>query len=258
VKSPIEELSALALTFAFFTRLPLPVSWLGTQDRREKLHEAVIWFPVAGFLIGALPALFYWVAAGHAPAPVAAGLAIGLGIFITGALHEDGFADCADGLGGADDRERSLSIMRDPRLGVYGGIALLFSVGLRWAALASLPPAAGAAALLIAHSAGRGAIASALAFSSYARPQGTGSIVAAGISRSRWLLTMVVTLLLGALAGAIPGVFAAVAGILAAAFFLLRFEWRLGGYTGDTLGGMEQAAEITVLALLAAIWGDIR
>jgi adenosylcobinamide-GDP ribazoletransferase len=252
--TPREEFSALAAALGFFTRLPLPASWFDNSDAKDDLARAAVWFPVAGLLIAIVPAVFFWYFSGMLPATIAAGLAIALGMLLTGALHEDGLADCLDGLGGGRDKTTILEIMRDSRIGIFGGSALVFSIGLRWAALASLAPTAGIAALLIAHLTGRGAMTTALAFSTYARKQGTGTIVASGISYQNWILTIVVCLILAIILGGLSGLFASLAGLVAAATFLLYFASKAGGYTGDALGGMEQIAEIVVLVFLAAAW----
>src|SRR5260370_11276515 len=96
-------------------------------------------FPVAGVLVGGAGALTYAIASGiRLPSALAATLALGATLLITGCLHEDGLADTADGLGGGRDRARKLEIMRDSRLGTYGACALIMSLLLRWPALAAL------------------------------------------------------------------------------------------------------------------------
>jgi adenosylcobinamide-GDP ribazoletransferase len=185
---------------------------------------------------------------------VAAGLAIAAGIALTGALHEDGLADTADGLGGGHARERALEIMRDSTIGTYGAAALVFSIGLRWAALASLTAASGAAALIIAHSAARGSIAIALNRSSYAREKGTGELVAHGVPDADLWWTLAFIAALALVAGGWTGLIGVAFGLAAATFLHMRVDRRIGGYTGDTLGAMEQICEITVLLVLCSLW----
>ena len=117
-----------------------------------------------------------------------------------------------------------------------------------------MPIAAGALALVIAHTLSRAAIALALRFSSYARREGTGSLVAAGISTEKVVVTATVALVIAALLGGLPGTAALVAGFAAAALVLLIMERRIGGYTGDVLGAMQQVAEIAAIIVLAAFW----
>ena len=163
-----------ALTLAFFTRIALPDSLGSRIDPNAKLSEAAALFPVTGLAIAIPPAILWLVASQYLPATIAAGLAIACGLLITGGLHEDGFADCADGLGATPDRERALEIMRDSNIGTYGGLALVISIGLRWAALASLGPMTGALALLICHSGARSVMTIAMQHSNYARKNGLG------------------------------------------------------------------------------------
>jgi adenosylcobinamide-GDP ribazoletransferase len=247
------ELGKLAHALGFFTRLTLPDPvWRHAAPWR--LDQCARWFPACGLLIGIVPALVWLVATQWLPPVLAAGLAVAAAIVLTGALHEDGLGDTADGLFGAHSRERALEIMRDSAIGTYGAAALIFSIGLRWAALASLAPSAGAAALVIAHIAARGSIAVALNLSPYARKNGTGALVSHGISGAELARTLAIAGLLALLFGSWAGLLAAIAGVAAAALLHMRISKRLGGYTGDTLGAMEQVCEIVILVVLAANW----
>lgn len=248
------ELGRLANVLGFLSRIPLPPGLFDERAKPERLDEAAIWFPVAGLLIGIFPATTYFIAANILPATFAAGLAVATGMLVTGSLHEDGLSDCADGLGGTRDKQKALDIMRDSRIGTYGAAALVFSLGLRWAALATLSPEAGVAALLISHAAARGSITTALSFSYYARPHGAASVVERGIARDQWAMVIAISLLLSFLFGGWWGGLATIGGFAVAALFLSFFARRIGGYTGDALGGMEQLSEITILAVLSSGW----
>lgn len=250
------EPGKLLTALQFFQRLPLPSALSKYIGENKNLADCAHWFPVAGVIVAVPPALVLYFAAGFLPQPVAAGLAIFTGIWLTGALHEDGLADCADGLGGGATRERALEIMRDSAVGTFGACALIASIGLRWLALALIADVTvtGAAAGLFAtHAVSRGAITTALAFSNYARPKGTGSLVSVGISPQQWGVTIAISLLLATLFAAWAGLIAAAAALVASALFLARFAARIGGYTGDALGGMQQIAEITCLLTLTGL-----
>jgi adenosylcobinamide-GDP ribazoletransferase len=175
-------------------------------------------------------------------------------MLLTGALHEDGLTDCADAFGATRNRERALEILRDSRIGVFGAAALVFSILLRWAAIASLSLGAGVAALLIAHAVSRAAIALGPGLTQYARSEGTGALVAGGIDRLHLLLTLAVAVAIAILFGGWAGLFAALVGTLAAALMLAYAQARIGGYTGDVLGAMQQVAEIAILCVLAGQW----
>src|SRR5215470_19030586 len=138
----------LMVALGFYTRLPFP------QHRPyggEELAQASWAAPVAGALVGLIGGLAYALAqaAGLGPLP-AAGLALVATLLVTGALHEDGLADTADAFGTGASPEARLAIMRDSRIGTFGACVLILSIGLRWAALASLAQPNRVAAALIA------------------------------------------------------------------------------------------------------------
>ncbi|MEC7259603.1 MAG: adenosylcobinamide-GDP ribazoletransferase, partial [Pseudomonadota bacterium] len=130
----------ILVALALLTRLPLP----RLPDAAFQHQARVVWaFPLAGLIVGGLGALAGMLAL-HAglPATVAAGLALVVHCAATGAMHEDGLADTLDGLWGGHTRERRLEIMKDSTVGAYGAIALVLSLGLRWALFAALLPVA--------------------------------------------------------------------------------------------------------------------
>ena len=243
----------LALTLAFFSRIPLPASLGNRIGHDAKLGDAAAYFPIAGIIIAIPVALVWFFASSFLPASIAAGLALGVSLLITGGLHEDGFADCADGLGATQDRDRALEIMRDSRIGTYGSLALILSVSLRWAALAVLSPWAGVLAILISFSGARTAMTLAMQFSIYARKEGLGK-QANEMSQSSFITAIGIAFIIAILCGWLWGVLALCLAFLAAWLFLKRLEHRIGGYTGDGLGAIEQIAEITILIVLAGAW----
>lgn len=238
----------------FFSRLPIP-DWQPSSSH-PKLNQAVAAFPLCGLII-ALPLAILWYVSNQFLSPtLSATLAVALGVFITGALHEDGLADCADGLGGGSTKERAMEIMRDSTIGTFGGSALIFSIAIRILALAMLSPIAGVSALLIAHSSARAAIAIALYTTDYARSSGMAQTVEDGVTPTQFQLTLTIASIVAFLCSGLifNALLAPVLGMLAAWAFLHWFKSRIGGYTGDALGAMEQLAEITILITLAAMW----
>ena len=182
---------------------------------------------------------------------VAATLSTATGLLVTGALHEDGFADACDGLGGGRTKERALDIMRDSRIGSYGAIGLILMLGGKVVVLAALPPAAAPWVLVAGHAVSRGSMLWVMQVLSYVRAEGAGSAVSrrqrpegvqvAGITCGLALLPLVFVV-------PVHGVVLGVAGLLAGHFAMRRrFETRLGGYTGDCLGATQQASEIGFL-----------
>jgi adenosylcobinamide-GDP ribazoletransferase len=237
------------IALQFFTRLPIP-SWVGFQP--AWLHHASRYFPAVGIVVAAVAAAVYFAASLLWPQPVAVLLSTIAGIYLTGAFHEDGFADVCDGFGGGLTPQRTLEIMKDSRVGAYGAIGIALLLLLKCAALASLPPGAVVAALFIAHPLSRLAAASLILCLDYARDEGKAKPLAQHMSRGEFAVAAV-TASLPALAcianGAIAWLVVA-ASVLAAAgatAWLARFfARRIGGYTGDCLGAVQQVSEVVL------------
>ncbi|MEM7615550.1 MAG: adenosylcobinamide-GDP ribazoletransferase [Pseudomonadota bacterium] len=247
-----EHIGLLAYATQFLTRLPVP-SLLPYEV--DMLGRAAVYFPAVGILVGGLAAMVWVAAIGLGLPPLAAAaLAVAATVFVTGGLHEDGLADCADGLGGGSSRERALEIMRDSRIGAYGALALALSLILRVACLAALPLWQGVFALIISLALGRTAIVLTLLLLPYARPEG----LASGAAKTSGGLTGFAALGTGAGVALLLGHTAGAAAILAAAAAWKWFTWRLlrrlGGYTGDGLGATEQVVQIAALLAMVAVW----
>jgi adenosylcobinamide-GDP ribazoletransferase len=181
-------------------------------------------------------------------------LALAATILVTGVIHEDGLADTADGLGGGRTRESRLAIMRDSRIGSYGACALVISILLRWSALASIGESERVGiALLVSHAAGRSALPAFMWLVPPARLDGLSARAGEPSGQSA-----VIALGLGALCLLFGfGVRDAIAGLIVLALAGLTIAWLanrlLGGQTGDILGTLEQAGEIAIMLLAAAI-----
>lgn len=221
--------------------------------RYGPLKDAAWSFPVVGLIIGVVQIVVAWIALWFGVPPmITALLALITGMIATGALHEDGLADMADGCG-AWDRERRLEIMRDSVIGSYGTLALITATGLRWSAL-SLLFANGivAAPLLIAAATSRAAMATVMAALPPARSDGMGH--SAGQPAPMTALVGV------AIAAAVTIVFSAGAFVpvalcvgLSGAGVAWFAQTRLGGQTGDVLGATQQVTEIAALVAMAAM-----
>lgn len=249
--TPAPPGAAFANAGAFFTRfMPAP-------ERRYPLAACTLGFGPVGALIGLGVGLTNLLARGIGiPDLAAALLAVGCGLLLTGALHEDGLADSADALGAAD-RRQALAIMRDSRLGSFGCLALILSVGLRVAAIAALPGWAALAALIGAHAVSRAALASVLERLTPLRRDGLGAdagrpaegqaLAALGIAAAIAVLAALVLADIGS------ALFALVAGGVGGLAALEVARRRFGGYTGDVLGGLQQCMEVAMLLAFAAI-----
>ncbi|RZL30396.1 MAG: adenosylcobinamide-GDP ribazoletransferase, partial [Rubrivivax sp.] len=223
-------------------------------------QHASRYFPLVGCVVAAIAAAVYWAAAMVLPAPVAAVLSTAASIYATGAFHEDGFADTCDGLGGGMTRERVLEIMKDSRVGAYGAIGIICMLAAKLSGLAMLPPQAAIAALFLAHPLSRLAATSLIWKLDYVRGEGKAKPLAQQMTSAEFAIAAATALLpaavlLAAGLSSPAAVLGAVLAALAAALWLGRkFVRRIGGYTGDCLGAVQQVAEaliyITVLATL--------
>jgi adenosylcobinamide-GDP ribazoletransferase len=245
------EARALWAAAIFFTRLPLPsLPALLPEDERR----AAAYWPLLGAGIGAAVAGVWWLAAQAWPAGVAVGLALACGLLLTGALHEDGFADVCDGLGGGRTSERALEIMRDSRVGAFGVVGIVMLLGLKWQTLAVLPPAVLPGALIAAHALSRGLLVAMTLALPYARSDGRAAqrMAARPDARLAGSAALALAPLLLLAPAAWPACLAAAAGVWG--FCFLWFRRRLGGYTGDCLGATQQLAETAILlAALATV-----
>ena len=247
-------LSDLLFCLRFYSRLPLPVfRFEAAPHSMGEFGRAVRLAPIAGLLI-ALPAGLLLAGAGALlPPELAAVLALAALAATTGAFHEDGLADVADGFGGGRTRERKLEIMRDSRIGSYGAIALILSLELRWAAIATIAsPFAVLLALIVAGALGRAAMVAVLLVLKPARSDGLAAslgqvpVPAAATGLAIALLAAVVLLPFST----------ACAGIVWALIGVATMAWlargQVGGYTGDVLGATEIVVECLVLSVLAS------
>ena len=231
--------------FGFFTRLPVPIS------APPSLADAAWAFPLAGLAPGFACAITLWVTIALGLPSLAGGLlALAAAAVITGALHEDGLADCGDALAAPGDRARRLEIMRDSRIGAHGGLALIVTVGLRASALAALGMADMWWAAGLALAAARAAPVPLMRLLPLARVDGL-AVHAGQPGWGRTFLATGLAVLLMAVAG-LGGIAAFVVAGMAVGAWAMLAKRRFGGYTGDVLGAAEQFAEIALLLTLAA------
>lgn len=276
------ELRLFFVSLQFLTRVPVP-AWVGYDP--AWLNQCVRHFPLAGCCVGAVGVIALFLALALFPPVVAVLVSMIATVWLTGAFHEDGLADTCDGLGGRVSHERALEIMKDSRIGTYGAVGLMLALGLKAAALTALvqiDPLLACAALLWSHAASRAApvwlmwrlpyagdaehakvkpLATQVAGINVAvatgwvlllaavlwcyaggamdRDAGVGSAASEAADELAWMLT----------GAAVSAGFV----VWGAARWLRR---RLGGYTGDTLGAVQQVTEIVMLlAWLALVHG---
>ncbi len=235
----------LSIAFNLLTTLPVraPADWQPGDSGR-----AAGWYPFVGLVIGGLAASAYSMLSLYFSPLLTAALTLTLWVILTGGLHLDGLADCCDGLLHASNVEKRLEIMKDSRMGAFGGIGLALTLLLKVSALASLPTDKAVPVILLAASLGRWFIILA-GFQPLARPGGMGADFSSGLRKS--------ALFWGGLVPLGLAIFLGVQGILAlgltlfVVFFLLRFvHARIGGVTGDVFGLIVEVVETITLITL--------
>jgi adenosylcobinamide-GDP ribazoletransferase len=247
-----DALHDFKVALIFLTRVPIRVA---RPCRAEDLAGSAPMFPVVGALLGLAGGLAYALAWHLGLTSFLAALtAIAAVALLTGAMHEDGLADVADGFGGGRTRGDTLRIMRDSRIGTFGALALLLAVLARTGALANLAePRLVLPALVVAAAVSRATLPAVLLALPSARPDG----LAAAAGQPHWARVVAGLALACLLAFALLGPAAALAGLLAAgglALLLAALAWRrIGGITGDVLGAAQQLAELGFLLALVPV-----
>lgn len=196
------ELRLLLTALQFFTRIPVPAS---VGHSAEQLDGATRYFPLVGLVVGAIAAAVLTLAALRLPSGVAVLLSMLATVMVTGAFHEDGLADSADGLFGGWTVQDRLRIMKDSRSGVFGVLALILVLGLKFTALCALLAlgnAVAVGALLLAHPASRCGAVWVMQRLPYVREDETSRAkpIARSVSRTSLVIANLTALLPAALA----------------------------------------------------------
>ena len=243
-------LKLFLLALSFYTRLPSPQNL-----DYQQLPQASVYLPVIGWLVGGLSVLVFYLTDWLWPTMTAAILALITGILLTGAFHEDGFADVCDGFGGGWGKQRILEIMKDSQIGAYGAIGVCLLLLLKISLLGAMPADAVPLMLLAGHSISRFPPLLLMHLYSYVREEHSkGGVAAVFKPGMRDLLfaaacALLPLLLLPVLCGV------AVFPVLLTNWLLGRYFYRcIGGYTGDCLGASQQVAETVFYLGVSALW----
>jgi adenosylcobinamide-GDP ribazoletransferase len=252
----------LLVAVQFLTRLPVPPF---KHYDPQWLHQSSRHFPAVGLLVGLLCAGVFWLGSLLFTPLVAAVLSTAFGIKLTGAFHEDGLADSCDGLGGGLTRERTLTIMKDSRLGTYGVLGLVSALLLKISLLASMPIPIAVIALIIGHTASRLLCISLLSLLPYggeiehakAKPMAQQLTPIQGLYSSGWLILAIILVALifpntMQQIGLAQWLLAMILALIATDYMRRLLRRRLDGYTGDGLGATQQLSEIAIYIGLAA------
>ena len=242
------ELRAFATAVSLLTRLPVAAR---VRIDEDDVARSLAWLPLVGVGIGGLLALSGRLLEGRLDVWPAAALIVALWALLTGAIHLDGLADSADGLGGRD-REQRLAIMRDSHIGSYGAIALVLLLVLKVGLVAGVLARGHHLWLLAIPAIARAGSAGLSVALPYARDEGTGAALVRG-ARSERLAVAVATAVVAALACArLRGVVALAAAALVVLAVGRIAQRRIGGVTGDVLGAAIELAECAALVGLLA------
>lgn len=243
----MHQIRLFFIALQFFTRIPIP-SWVGFEA--AWLHQASRYFPAVGWVVGLVTAMVFGLASLVLPQLVAVVLSTVAGIMLTGAFHEDGFADVCDGFGGGMTPERVLEIMKDSRVGAYGAIGIGMMLLTKVSVLASMPASYVMPALLVAHPLSRLASCSLIFLMDYARLEGKAKPLAQHMSGLE-LVVACATVFLPSLALfyaqllPLKNLMLGVILLCLASWWLARlFKRRIAGYTGDCLGAVQQLSEV--------------
>jgi adenosylcobinamide-GDP ribazoletransferase len=243
------QLKLFLLALSFYTRLPGPQS----QDY-TKLPQAVLYLPLVGWLVGGITAASFYLADFLWAQATAVISALIIGIFVTGAFHEDGFADVCDGFGGGWGKQRIMEIMKDSYIGVYGVIGLLLIFLLKISLLDGMFAAAVPLVLLAGHSISRLPPLLLMYHYNYARTYDSKSQGAVYKPNPGELTFATVIALLPLMLLPVLCV-SAIIPVLVVNFYLGHyFHRRIGGYTGDCLGASQQIAETVFYLSVSALW----
>ena len=255
------------LAVGFFTRVPVS----GFADFQEQeLNHSVKYFPLVGMFVGMAGAVMLMLASWIFPAGIAILLSMAVTIYVTGAFHEDGLADSADGLGGGWDKERILTIMQDSRLGTYGALALFMMLFAKFQLLSALPAESLVYVLIAAHALSRLCAVYIMATLGYVKAAGKAKPLASKVQGR----DLAVATLFGLLP-LVPMYWSVLSNSADMRDFMMLtlswllsvgfagYWWRhkirhwLGGYTGDCLGAAQQMAELAFYLGVLAYFGFI-
>ncbi len=235
------ELETFIGAIRFFTRLPIP----GKAGHGPlALERAIRYFPASGLIVGGIAALVFVLCTFFWPKTLAVLAAIAVAVSITGAIHEDGWADMVDGFGGGWDKDRILAIMRDSCVGSFGAVALVILLLVRFFALVEIDPWQVPIALIAGHAVSRLCATFVLSALDYARPEGKAKPFGNKLGYGELVfatLTALFPLFWLPAWQFIPGLILA---LIATLWLARMFRREIGGYTGDCLGATQQLAEV--------------
>ena len=243
------QLQQFLLALTFYTRLPGPQN----QDY-TKLPQATIYLPLVGWVVGAVTALSFYLANLLWQQVIAVIIALIVGVFLTGAFHEDGFADVCDGFGGGWGKQRIMEIMKDSFIGVYAVIGLIFIFLLKISILSTLPTTTVPFVLFSGHSISRLFPLLLMQCYNYVRETDSKAVVAVYKPARRQLILATIVALIPFLLLPLICLLSIIPLLLGNVFLGRYFYRHIGGYTGDCLGASQQLTETIFYLSISALW----
>jgi adenosylcobinamide-GDP ribazoletransferase len=239
-----QELKIFFTALTFFTRIPSPFA--SDVHNEDLLKRSAKYFPLIGWIVGGICALVLWISGQLLPHSISIVLSIIAGILVTGAFHEDGFADTCDGFGGGWTKERILEIMKDSRIGSYGAIGIVLILLTKYLLLSETLFHRLPLIIIAAHCISRLASTHCIYTHEYVGNQGT--------SKAKPLCSSIssIEMIIGSIFGIAPlfwlgsvWFLITIIPVFIAKWWLTRYftKW-IGGYTGDCLGAIQQVTEI--------------
>jgi adenosylcobinamide-GDP ribazoletransferase len=238
-----KQINWLLTAVMFYTRIPVPRS---LEFSNENLNRATRYFPLIGWIVGGLGAAVFYGLSFVLPAELAVFLSMIFTILLTGAFHEDGFADFCDGFGGGYTREKIFSIMKDSRIGTYGAVGLIGMMGTKFLALQALPLVVLPLSMIAAHAFSRLMPVLVIFTSRYSREDERSKTKPIGKrGKNSDLIIAIVSGVLPAtlFPWQLPAVIIPLS-LLITWLFKKYIEKKIGGYTGDCLGALQQITEV--------------
>lgn len=240
----------------FYTRIPCP-SWVGHSD--EMLNKATRYLPLIGWIVGLSTAVVLWASSLIFPTSIAVILSFIVSVLITGAFHEDGFADVCDGFGGGWTKERIFEIMKDSRIGAYGVVGLILLFALKFFStmeVLKLDLIFGLKAVVLAHVLSRFNAVKVIYTHEYSRADATSKVKPlAKKLATKDLLIAFAWIIPALLTFDNPWVILVLIPLALTKWYLAAYfkKW-IDGYTGDCLGAVQQVSEVVVLLFCLGLW----
>lgn len=231
------------IALQFLTRLPVRLT---LSPAPSEIGHSLLYYPLIGLLLGAMLSGISWLLSGVA-VPLSSALLLFFWVIMTGALHLDGLADSMDAwVGGLGDRDRTLSIMKDPYCGPMGVTAVVLILLIKYGAICGLSIIGNNYLLLIAPLLGRAVLPLLFITTPYVRPSGLGAALASQVPRKAAIGVIMLCLASNLIAGVagLCSLLGTIGIFLIARLMMMR---RIGGTTGDTAGALVELTEATVL-----------